>query len=102
VFDPAASAPVEPVAGITPLQLRNFPNPSAGQTKVSFTLPRSGHVSLHLFDNLGRRVATLLDESREAGEQSVAVDAADLPAGVYLYRLRTENGEEVGRMVIAR
>ncbi|MGB9591609.1 MAG: T9SS type A sorting domain-containing protein, partial [Candidatus Kryptoniota bacterium] len=56
-----------------------------------FSLPQREHVTLKVFDVLGREVATLVDEGLNAGEHSVAYDAKGLPSGVYFYRLQGEN-----------
>jgi hypothetical protein len=64
-----------------------YPNPFNPQTAIAFDLPKAGRVHLEIFDLLGRKVATLLDEQRSAGSHTVAFDAASLASGVYLYRL---------------
>lgn len=102
VFDPAASAPVV-IAGESSFKLHNIPNPCVEETSIRFNLPQGEHVNLSLFDPLGRHVMTILDERRGAGEHDVMMKASDLPAGSYIYRLRTERGMQgVGRMVVVR
>jgi hypothetical protein len=69
---------------------------------LSFTLPSAGQVELSLFDLLGRRITTLEEGYRAAGEHTVRFDQKSLPSGVYLMRL--EAGEEVAvkKVVIAK
>jgi len=66
---------------------QNFPNPFNPTTTIQFAVPGRAHVRLQVFNTLGEEVATLLDQSVEAGEKVVEFGAADLPSGVYLYRL---------------
>lgn len=72
---------------------QNYPNPFNPSTTVAYALPADGHVELLLFNALGQQVATLAKGWRRAGTYSIAVDASDLSAGTYFYRLRT--GDQV-------
>jgi hypothetical protein len=73
------------------------PNPFAGSTTIRFAVPAAGTVRLAVFDLAGRRVASLLDETRPAGEHAVTWQAAGVPSGVYFVRL-----ESGGRVVTKR
>ncbi len=64
-----------------------YPNPFSSKTTIGFELPTAQDVSLVVYDVLGREVAVLVDGTRQAGPQSVEFDAANLPSGVYVYRL---------------
>jgi hypothetical protein len=66
---------------------QNYPNPFNPVTTVHYALPLQTHVSLIVFDMLGRRVAVPVDEVRAAGPHSAVVDMSALPSGVYFYRL---------------
>ncbi len=68
--------------------VQNFPNPFNPSTKITFMLPSNGRVTLTVFDVLGKKVSTVLDELKEAGEYSVPFNAASLSSGVYFYRLQ--------------
>lgn len=65
-----------------------YPNPFAGATTLRFTVPQTEHVTLDVFDATGRRVATLLDASVEAGTHAVTWDASGVASGVYLVRMQ--------------
>ena len=67
---------------------QNYPNPFNPGTTIAYAIPADGHVELTLFNALGQQVATLAEGWRMAGSYSVAVDASDLSAGIYFYRLR--------------
>ena len=65
---------------------QNFPNPGSGSTVLSFTLPRSGAVTMKLYDSNGRLVRTLTEESRfDAGTHDLRFDASTLQNGIYFY-----------------
>jgi len=79
-------------SGSFPIQFRlkqNFPNPFNPSTTIHFSLPQRSHITLQVFDVLGREVATLVHGELEAGEHSVVYNAKGLKSGVYSYRLTT-------------
>ncbi|MDX1740921.1 MAG: T9SS type A sorting domain-containing protein, partial [Rhodothermales bacterium] len=80
----------------------NYPNPFSRVTTVRFELTESSAVRLDVFDLLGRRVATVLDEMRPAGEHSARLDASTLASGIYLYRIAAGAFVETRRMVVVR
>ncbi len=80
----------------------NYPNPVAGVTAVIYELQRPDHVSVELFDVLGRRVVVAAEGFRSTGVHETTLDAGDLPPGVYTYRLQAGDLVENGKMVVAR
>ena len=65
--------------------------------------PAPRHVTLKVFDLLGREVATLLDEQRREGEHTVRFDASGLTSGMYIYRLQAgASSVTVKKMVVLR
>jgi hypothetical protein len=68
---------------------QNYPNPFNPTTTIRFLVPQLLHVTLKVFDLLGREVATLVDGELNPGEHAVVFNAKDLPSGVYFYRLIT-------------
>ncbi|RMH89408.1 MAG: T9SS C-terminal target domain-containing protein [Calditrichaeota bacterium] len=69
---------------------QNYPNPFNPATTIRYTLLRAAHVRLEIFNSVGQRVATLVDEHRPAGDYTIRWDAQHLPAGIYFYRIRAE------------
>ena len=69
------------------LILSAFPNPFNAQTTIRFDLPIRSHVTLDVFDVLGRRVAELTEGMREAGTHQVTFDASALSSGIYFVRM---------------
>jgi len=81
---------------------QNYPNPFNAATTIKFMLPESGIVKLTVFDLLGRRVQTLINGYKNAGNQSVNFDAFLLSSGVYFYRLEAGGKVETKRMVLLK
>jgi hypothetical protein len=81
---------------------QNRPNPVRGQTAIAFTLADAAHVTLDVFDALGRRVAQVLDQEMPAGPHEVALDGSALSPGVYVYRLGSADATLQRRMTVAR
>lgn len=83
------------------LALRIAPNPFSGATRISYTLPVAGHVSLRLYDMTGRQMTILAQGRCGAGVSSFELRASDLPAGVYALILESGSAR-VSRKLILR
>src|ERR1035437_6877243 len=70
---------------------QNFPNPFNPTTAILYEVPSRSHVKLTVFDQLGRVVETLLNETQDAGRYKTYFDATKLPSGVYSYTLQTDS-----------
>ena len=84
---------------------QNYPNPFNPSTVIPYQLPVSAHVRLEVFNLLGQRLATLVDGMRSAGTHTAQWDATDaagraVGAGVYIYRLSSDDQTESRRMVL--
>lgn len=66
---------------------QNYPNPFNPATKINFSLPRAGTVSLKVFNVLGQEVADLIDGRLNAGIHTIDFNATGMPSGVYFYRI---------------
>jgi hypothetical protein len=82
--------------------MQNYPNPFNAQTQIEFILPEPREIKLTIYDLLGRRVHTVLDEYRQAGVHTVTVDASHLSSGVYFYRLQAGEMVETKRMILLK
>lgn len=67
---------------------QNYPNPFNPDTRIQYDLPVDARVDLAVFDLLGRRVATLVNDAREAGRHTAVFTGSGLASGVYFVRLR--------------
>jgi hypothetical protein len=81
---------------------QNYPNPFNPSTNISFNLPTKSFVSLKVFDLIGREVATIISEEMSAGNHTKQWNAADMPSGVYFYRLQTRTCTETKKLVLLR
>ncbi|HEX7573886.1 MAG TPA: aryl-sulfate sulfotransferase [Bacteroidota bacterium] len=84
----------------TSMLAQNYPNPFNPATTIQFSIAQQSPVSLEVFNMLGQRVATLVDEERPAGSYSERFDATRLASGVYLYRLKAGNFTTTQKMVL--
>ncbi|MBX7043602.1 MAG: T9SS type A sorting domain-containing protein [Ignavibacteria bacterium] len=73
---------------------QNYPNPFNPDTKIEFSIPEQGQVTLKVFDALGKEVQTLVDTRLNAGTFSVRFSGAGLSSGLYFYSLDYENGNK--------
>jgi hypothetical protein len=75
---------------------QNYPNPFNARTTVEYSISTPGHVNLTVYNLLGQRVVTLVDDNRAAGEYSETWDATSISSGIYFVRL--QSGESSRRM----
>jgi agmatine/peptidylarginine deiminase len=95
-----------PVSAVTKLHPA-FPNPFNPAVNISFSLQEDNHISLEIFNIQGKKVLTLIDGYQERGEYSFIWDGRDdnkreVSAGVYFYRLRTDNYSETRKMILLK
>ncbi|MBI5402707.1 MAG: T9SS type A sorting domain-containing protein [Ignavibacteriae bacterium] len=96
---------ITPVSSIIPNEYslkQNYPNPFNPVTKISFDLPKSGLVTLKIYDVVGREVKTLVNEVKNAGSYAVQFDGAAFSSGTYFYRLESNNFVSTKKMVLIK
>jgi len=81
---------------------QNFPNPFNPATVISYQLSVVTYVNLSVFDVLGRKVATLVDEKKAAGTYSVRWNAEAMPSGIYFYQLAARDYSQVRKMALVK
>lgn len=81
---------------------QNYPDPFNPSTIISYQLPMNTFVTLEVYDMLGRRVTTLVNEKENAGTHSVMFNGSFLSSGVYLYRLQTGTYSETKKFVLLK
>lgn len=86
---------------------QNYPNPFNLTTVIPFSVPVRGRYRLEIFNILGSSVTTLLDEQLSAGEYAITwngllTSGRTAPSGIYFYRLKSESGTHVRKMVLLK
>jgi hypothetical protein len=81
---------------------QNYPNPFNGNTEIRFTVPSSSHVTLTVFDVLGRVKAVLNDKTLEAGEHSTILSSADYSSGIYIVRMSAAGFSTFRKLVVLK
>ena len=85
----------------------NYPNPFNPVTTIEFELPEATAVRLDVFDMMGRRVATLVDQHLDAGRHQTRWDSrsdagSPVASGVYIYRMQAGSFEQVEQMILMK
>ncbi|HRR19497.1 MAG TPA: T9SS type A sorting domain-containing protein [Ignavibacteriales bacterium] len=81
---------------------QNYPNPFNPTTKIGFTIPKAGHVTLKVYNMLGQEVATLVDKYMNAGTDIVNFNATNLPSGTYIYQLKSGSVTITKKMMLVK
>ncbi len=81
---------------------QNYPNPFNPSTIISFSLPSDGFVYLKVFNLLGEEVKTLINEEKSKGNYNVTFNSADLPTGLYMYRLQSGKFVQTKKMLLLK
>jgi hypothetical protein len=81
---------------------QNYPNPFNPSTVIVYQLPVNSVVTVKVYDVLGRAVETLVNERESAGTHSVKFNAANLPSGVYFYRLEAGGYHDTKKLLLLK
>ncbi|MFQ5709534.1 MAG: T9SS type A sorting domain-containing protein, partial [bacterium] len=81
---------------------QNYPNPFNPSTTIEFDLRQTGHVTLSIYNLLGQKVATLVDEQLTPGSYKTTFDASRLTSGVYFYTLKAGSFRATKKMVLTK
>jgi len=68
--------------------LQNYPNPFNPSTTIGFSIPQASNVAIEIFNVVGERVASLVNQTLEAGYHNINFDANSLSSGTYIYQLK--------------
>ncbi len=81
---------------------QNYPNPFNPSTRIQFSVARAGHVSLIVYDVLGREVATLVNQEMAPSTYSITWNAAKVPSGAYFYRLQSGSDVQIKKLLLLK
>lgn len=96
---------VNEIPGSTPVAYaleQNFPNPFNPTTTINFSIPVEGFVTIDVYNSIGQKVASLVNETKTAGSYTVGFDASDLTSGIYFYKISTGNFSETKKMILLK
>ena len=81
---------------------QNYPNPFNPITTIGFSIPANDHVSLTIYNIIGQKVATLVNEAKKAGYHVVNWDATNFASGLYFYQLKYGNKIQTRKMILVK
>lgn len=81
---------------------QNYPNPFNPGATIQFSLPRSGYVTLKIYNALGEAMTTLVSKNLPAGKHHVLWEAKGMASGIYFYRLQAADFVETRKLVLLR
>jgi len=81
---------------------QNYPNPFNPVTTIEYSIPKSEHVLLRVFDATGREVARLVDRKESPGKYKVTFDGSNLPSGVYMYSIKAGRYSKTRKFTILK
>jgi hypothetical protein len=81
---------------------QNYPNPFNPSTVINYEVPKTSHISLIIYDILGREVTNLVNENKSAGYYSITYNAKNLPSGIYFYKIQADKFSSVKKMILMR
>ena len=96
----SAPAPTNPVNSYVLYQ--NYPNPFNPITTIRYELPQDGQVTIDIFDILGQKVGTIVNEYKKADRYEVTFSSTGLASGVYIYQLRVNDFITSKKMVLLK
>lgn len=81
---------------------QNYPNPFNPTTQISYSVSEASTVTLEIFNVLGKRVATLVNEDKQPGVYDVTFDGSRVASGIYIYRLKAGNHISTRKLILAK
>jgi uncharacterized lipoprotein YddW (UPF0748 family) len=81
---------------------QNYPNPFNPETAIRFSLPHSGLVVIKVYNVLGEEISTIANDFFAKGNHEIFFNAANLPSGIYIYKLISENYTSSRKMILLK
>jgi photosystem II stability/assembly factor-like uncharacterized protein len=81
---------------------QNYPNPFNPSTVISYSLPSASNVKLIIYNTLGQKIKTLESGYKTAGNYSINFNAANLPSGIYFYKLEAGSFSQIKKMMLIK
>jgi hypothetical protein len=96
---------VEPVNNVIPSAYaldQNYPNPFNPTTNINFSIPNEAFVTLDIYNAIGQKVASLVNEDKSAGTYTVDFNATNLTSGIYFYKITADNFTDTKKMILMK
>jgi hypothetical protein len=81
---------------------QNYPNPFNPSTIIRYELPKSEYVNICIYNSIGQKVETLVNEKQSSGIYEVTFDGTNLPSGIYFCKFETAFFKETKKMILAK
>ena len=81
---------------------QNYPNPFNPSTSINYSIPTASNVKITIYDALGKNVNELVNKSQVSGNYSVVWNAANMPSGVYIYKIEAGSFSETKKMILIK
>jgi hypothetical protein len=81
---------------------QNYPNPFNPNTTIKYSLPKTGNVNVTVYNALGSKIATIVNEYKSAGNYSVQFNGSNIASGIYLYRLESGNFSATKKFILLK
>jgi len=81
---------------------QNYPNPFNPSTNIKFDIVKLGAVKIVIYDALGRESEVLVNEVLSPGSYNADFNAANLPSGIYYYKIITADFSDVKKMLLIK
>jgi hypothetical protein len=84
------------------IHMSNYPNPFNPITVINYTIPEKGNVELTVYNSVGQKVNTLVNDIQSKGSYEIEFDGSNLSSGIYFYELRTNKSYLVSKMLLLK
>ncbi len=81
---------------------QNYPNPFNPSTKINYSIPAEGLVTLKVYNVIGQEVATLVNDLKSAGAHTINFNASKLSSGIYLYKIDSNGFTQTKKMMLIK
>ncbi len=99
-----------PPVGVNPVTVapetfsleQNYPNPFNPSTKISYSVPTAGNVSIKIYNSVGVEIMTVVDNNVAAGNYSKSIDMSKFSTGIYFYTMKSGSFSETRKMMLVK
>lgn len=81
---------------------QNYPNPFNTTSTITYQIPKSGKVSLKIYDLRGQLIGTLVNQKQDAGVHKIEWDASNLSSGVYIVKISSGEFEDMRKSILRK